>query len=64
MDNYCWVAGTFTQKLVDDPQGKSGKIDHICDPQKSEADGCWHHQYYQWVALFIVVQAGFFYCPK
>jgi len=72
MDNYCWVAGTFTNKLKDDSsaQGESGKqLDHICDPTKSDKDDpdpkdCWHHQYYQWVALFIIVQAGFFYVPK
>ena len=63
MDNYCWVAGTYTDKpKIDNPQGRSGNIDHTCDPTKS--DDCWHHQYYQWVALFIIVQAGFFYAPK
>jgi len=63
LDNYCWVAGTYTEKLVGDssPQGKAGKLEHTCDPTKKN---CWHHQYYQWVALFIIVQAGFFYIPK
>ena len=25
---------------------------------------CWHHQYYQWVALVLVFQAGCFYLPR
>ncbi len=25
---------------------------------------CWHHQYYQWVALVLVFQAGCFYFPR
>ena len=76
MDNYCWVSGTFTNKIRHgDTQGHSGSgTDHHCDPREKDPndsnsyilspDKCWHHQYYQWVALFIIVQAGFFYMPK
>ena len=61
MDNICWVQGLYTKKLVNEAQGTSGKIDHMCDPTREE---CWHHYYYQWVTIFIVVQAGFFYTPR
>ena len=32
-----------------------------CDPEK---DDCWHHQYYQWVGLVLLMQAGCFYVPR
>ncbi len=27
-------------------------------------EDCWHHQYYQWVAIMLVFQAGCFYFPR
>ena len=27
-------------------------------------ENCWHHQYYQWVGLVLLLQAGFFYVPR
>ena len=32
-----------------------------CDPEK---DDCWHHQYYQWVGLVLLMQAGCVYVPR
>ena len=29
-----------------------------------DQDNCWHHQYYQWVALVLLLQAGCFYVPR
>jgi len=65
VDNVCWVDGTYTEKYRegDEKQGQAGKLNHLCDGSKKDHD-CWHHQYYQWVALFIIFQAGFFYLPK
>ena len=34
------------------------------DDIEDDSDSCWHHQYYQWVALVLVMQAGCFYAPK
>ena len=33
-----------------------------CDDDSQE--DCWHHQYYQWVGLVLLLQAGCFYVPR
>jgi len=70
LDNYCWVKGTYTNKpdLNNPEQGQRGRIDHFCHPEFDEngkfLNNCWHHYYYQWVALVILCQAGCFYLPR
>ena len=34
------------------------------DSKGDPEEECWHHQYYQWVALVILVQAAGFYLPR
>ena len=62
LDNWCWVKGTYTK------YGKHNDPDplhHHCDLNKEESiKQCWHHEYYQWVALVILLQAGCFYAPR
>jgi hypothetical protein len=67
VDNFCWVEGTYTAKPSKDltHMGKAGQTDHWkCDPRNDPDDNCWHHTYYQWVALVMICQAGFFYLPR
>ena len=75
-DKYCWVEGTWTwrhtpQVAADAALGRSkaslksdlravGCFDESSDPARD----CWHHQYYQWVALVLLLQAGCFYFPR
>ena len=62
--------GTYTNKpdLNNPEQGQRGRIDHFCHPKFDEngkfLNNCWHHYYYQWVALVILCQAGCFYLPR
>ena len=56
LDNWCWVKGTYTQY---------GKFNHHCKlNDEARLKDCWHHEYYQWVALVILLQAGCFYAPR
>ncbi|TRY75746.1 hypothetical protein TCAL_11109 [Tigriopus californicus] len=76
-DRFCWVEGTWTRKLGFDAIG--GQMDKAflrkdlnfvrCFDESTNSDGkphedCWQHQYYQWVALVLVLQAGCFYFPR
>ncbi len=53
----------------EDRHGVSSHLGAVrCFSGDSDEDGdkehCWHHQYYQWVALVLMLQAGCFYLPK
>ena len=68
IDNYCWVTGTYTAHPNDLLQDPSDSLDHMtgCNPQNDERrdKDCWHHGYYQWVAIILVCQAACFYFPR
>ena len=56
MDNWCWAKGTYT---------KYPSSNNACNPDNSNTlRNCWHHKYYQWVGLVILLQAGCFYVPR
>ena len=66
IDDFCWVDGTYSEKIRPwEAQGKNGKVDHLrCKEDSDGEDGCWHHAYYQWVGIVVLLQAAFFYFPR
>ena len=63
IDNWCWVKGTYTKYIPG--RAPKGHFDKYCEPDDPNTFGsCWHHEYYQWVALVILLQAGCFYTPR
>ena len=57
MDNWCWAKGTYTKY--------PGGSDNACNLDDSKTlKNCRHHEYYQWVGLVILLQAGCFYAPR
>ena len=62
IDQWCWVRGTYTTKF-NVTEGVKSINTNGCDIVGSGTE-CWHHIYYQWVPLALIVQAGFFYFPK
>ena len=62
VNDWCWIKGTYT-KLPEENQQELGKLDHHCDPRNPD-EKCWHHDYYQWVAIVLIIQAGCFYVPR
>ena len=64
-DSYCWVTGTYTQKPYGEKGYESGSVKHHCDPRPDYGnEDCWHHEYYQWIALVLILQAACFYVPR
>jgi len=68
IDTYCWIHGTYTKKPKPMGERSHGQRDHLdfgsCDPQKPPDDeGCWHHAYYQFIVMVLVLQAACFYFP-
>ncbi len=61
-DAYCWVEGTWTRR--DSASGKDVSSVRCLDAAANPDEECWHHQYYQWVALVLVLQAGCFYATR
>lgn len=59
-DTFCWIEGTFTRRNVT-PNTPIGHLKCIKDGQVDP--GCWHHRYYQFVALVLLGQAAMFYLP-
>ena len=65
IDTYCWIHGTYTKHPPEAGAIEArGQRDHLdfgsCDPQKED---CWHHAYYQFVVMVLVLQAACFYFP-
>lgn len=65
VDTYCWIHGTYTKRPYEagDLKGRDSR-DHLdfakCDPKSQD---CWHHAYYQFVVMVLVLQAACFYFP-
>ena len=65
IDTYCWIHGTYTKLPpgAGDVEARQPR-DHLdfgsCDPDKED---CWHHAYYQFVVMVLVLQAACFYFP-
>ena len=69
IDTYCWIHGTYTKHppKAGDIEGRLAR-DHLkfarCDPNDPpDENGCWHHAYYQFVVMILIIQAGCFYFP-
>ena len=65
IDTYCWIHGTYTQQPIEAGKMQTHeKRNHLkfgsCNPQKED---CWHHAYYQFVVMVLVLQAACFYFP-
>jgi len=65
IDTYCWIHGTYTKQPIAAGMMQSHeKRKHLefgsCNPQKED---CWHHAYYQFVVMVLVLQAACFYFP-
>ena len=73
-DTYCWVEGTWSHRNKRaEPSSVHGvqvnkRLDQVSCFDKDEPGSlesrCWHHQFYQWVALVLVFQAECFYFPR
>lgn len=63
MDTYCWIHSTFTIPNLDGEVGKDIPHPGISN-DKDEAGGKKYHKYYQWVTLFLYLQAIMFYVPR
>lgn len=65
IDSYCYIHGTRSLKWPS--KGKAhdtiGDFDTYCEG-KNEDECITEHPHYQWVALFILVQAAIFYIPR
>ena len=52
-----------TSMYSEDANKMSSRLGSVgCEDDNME--NCWHHQYYQWVGLVLLLQAGFFYVPR
>lgn len=64
MDTYCWIHSTYTiPSLVD---AKPGSVAHpgVANANQMEDHEIKYHKYYQWVTLFLYLQAIMFYIPR
>ena len=71
VDTYCWIHGTYTKyfnfTMYEDILNTKGTTAWFhyygqCNP-KNENEECWHHLYYQFIPIVLVVQAACFYFP-
>ena len=71
VNTFCWIHGTYTRYFdleeandtVRDPLKGRDSWYHLygsCDPESTD---CWHHIYYQFVPIVLILQAGAFYFP-
>jgi len=65
IDTYCWIHGTYTKQPIKagelEAHNKRNHLDFgTCNPK---TDDCWHHAYYQFVVMVLVLQAACFYFP-
>jgi len=69
IDTYCWIHGTYTKQPMEVGERQHTKRDHLdfgsCIPgsDNEPEGGCWHHAYYQFVVMVLVLQAACFYFP-
>jgi len=63
MDSYCWIHGTY---LLPEHYNKTGDKHHpgVGPDNKSKKEDRVYHMYYQWVTLFLYLQAAMFYFPR
>ncbi|XP_069172633.1 innexin inx2-like [Procambarus clarkii] len=74
IDQYCWIQSTYTiPALAAGVVGKEVSHPGVANPDASGRNRAWaggeqyairHHKYYQWVVLFLFLQAGMFYVPR
>ncbi|KAB7504537.1 Innexin inx2 [Armadillidium nasatum] len=68
MDTYCWIHSTFTiPSLIDKKVGVDVPHPGISNPAKhgpEDQHEVKYHKYYQWVTLFLYLQAILFYVPR
>ncbi|XP_076062709.1 innexin 2 [Oratosquilla oratoria] len=65
MDTYCWIHSTFTIPSLTGEVGKDIPHPGISNPQSPDKSmEVKHHKYYQWVTLFLYLQAIMFYIPR
>ena len=68
---WVWPNGSLSHISYFQSYGKRDKMKHDLfsaqcfeDANSEPEKNCWHHQFYQWVALVLVLQAGAFYFPR
>ncbi|XP_018021806.1 innexin inx2 [Hyalella azteca] len=66
MDTYCWIHSTYTiPSLVGAKIGVEVPHPGIANPKSNEEEyEVKYHKYYQWVTLFLYLQAIMFYIPR
>ncbi|XP_068234407.1 uncharacterized protein [Palaemon carinicauda] len=68
MDTYCWIHSTFTiPALTGAVVGQEVPHPGVANPEQHGSDDqheTKHHKYYQWVTLFLYLQAIMFYVPR
>lgn len=63
LDVYCWISDTYTMpSLLDKKVGED--ISHPGIGHSTNPDDRKYHKYYQWVTLFVALQAFLFYVPR
>src|SRR5207244_3940340 len=65
MNSYCWVEGTITlPRALNGTLGVDIAAPGVDQRKIQEGDAVIEHAYYQWVPLFLFMQAAMFYFPR
>ncbi|KAK4303063.1 hypothetical protein Pmani_024901 [Petrolisthes manimaculis] len=65
IDKYCWIQSTYTvPELMGAKVGEVVPHPGVFPVPQDRMESVRHHKYYQWVVLFLFLQAGMFYMPR